>query len=216
MTPLVFTIHSNILCPYDIWTGRKTNTGQLKRKALSGLHCPGLDHIFIRLGPTPPTPPSLPDLPARTYMGTPPRWEPMWQYLVKTTNIQVDITLIIPKLINEVPSNTKGAWWLKRLGIVTLVPNGEGFPCKCGQEDRAVKEAWEGWGPAEWRCDLAGAPGYIHVHEETHINMRLLYRHTVYSMERGAATINGVLQTRWILGPCKWGDMLTLNLDAHT
>ena len=39
--------------------------------ALSG---PRLDHIFIRLGPTPPMPPSLPGLPARTCMGTP-RWE---------------------------------------------------------------------------------------------------------------------------------------------
>ena len=29
------------------------------------------------------------------------------------------------------------------------------FPCRCGQDDRAVKEAWEGWGPAEWRCGLA-------------------------------------------------------------
>ena len=60
------------------------------------LLCPWLDHIFIRLGPTPP---SLPCLLARIYMGTPPHWESMYQYLVKITNIQVDITLIIRKLI---------------------------------------------------------------------------------------------------------------------
>jgi hypothetical protein len=44
---------------------------------------------------------------------------------------------------------------LKWSGIVTLVPNRKVFPHKCGQEDRAVKEAWEGRSPAKWRCDLA-------------------------------------------------------------
>ena len=39
--------------------------------------------------------------------------------------------------------------------IVTLVPHGEEFPRRCGQEDRAVKEVWEGWSPAEHKCDLA-------------------------------------------------------------
>jgi hypothetical protein len=39
-------------------------------------------------------------------------------------------------------------------GIVTLVPNEEEFPRKCGQEDQAM-EAWEGRGLTEWRCDLA-------------------------------------------------------------
>ena len=29
------------------------------------------------------------------------------------------------------------------------------FPCRCGQEDRAVKETWEKHGQTEWRCDLA-------------------------------------------------------------
>ena len=31
----------------------------------------------------------------------------------------------------------------------------EEFPRRCGHEDRAVKETWEGHGPAKWRCDLA-------------------------------------------------------------
>jgi hypothetical protein len=30
---------------------------------------------------------------------------------------------------------------------VTLVPNKEEFPRKCGHEDRAVKKAWERWDP---------------------------------------------------------------------
>ena len=36
-----------------------------------------------------------------------------------------------------------------------MVPNEENFPRMCGQEDWAVKEAWEGRGPAEHKCDLA-------------------------------------------------------------
>jgi hypothetical protein len=35
------------------------------------------------------------------------------------------------------------------------VPNKEEFPHMCGHEDWAEKEAWEGQGPTEWRCDLA-------------------------------------------------------------
>ena len=36
-----------------------------------------------------------------------------------------------------------------------LVPNEEEFPRMCGQEDHAMKEAWEGQGQAEHICDLA-------------------------------------------------------------
>jgi hypothetical protein len=68
-----------------------------------------LEHVSIWLGPTPPTRPSLPGHPARTCMGTFPLWELIWQYLVKFTNIQVDITFIIPNLINEAHSHGKGA-----------------------------------------------------------------------------------------------------------
>ena len=35
--------------------------------------------------------------PTHTCVGTLSRWEPMWQYLVKITNIKVDINFIIPK-----------------------------------------------------------------------------------------------------------------------
>ena len=74
---------------------------------------PGLDHIFIWLGPdpshpTPPMSPSLPSLSARTCVGTLPSWETNvkipHQYI---TNIQVDITFIIPKLIDGIPSHVK-------------------------------------------------------------------------------------------------------------
>ena len=69
---------------------------------------PGYDHIFIRLAPAPPMPP-LPNVHVCNYMGTLPCWEPMWPYSVKIIIIQVDIILIIPKFINEVPSHAKGA-----------------------------------------------------------------------------------------------------------
>jgi hypothetical protein len=42
-------------------------------------------------------------------VGSFPHLEPMGQYMVKITNIQVDITFIILKLIDEVPSHAKGA-----------------------------------------------------------------------------------------------------------
>ena len=83
----------------------------------------------------------LPRLPARTCVGTPPCWEPISQYMVKIINIQVDITFIIPKLIDGVPSHAKGAQWLQWPHIVTLVPNEEEFPRRCRQEDLTIKEA---------------------------------------------------------------------------
>ena len=62
----------------------------------------------------------------------------------------------------HMPKEPKYLKWLgegvngfKSLGIVTLAPNGEEFPRRCGQEDRAVNEAWEEQGPTKWRCDLA-------------------------------------------------------------
>jgi hypothetical protein len=119
---------------------------------------PGLDHIFIQLGSAPPIPPSLPGRPARTRVRTLLRREPMWRYPVKVTIFQADITFIIPKLIDGVPSYAKRTQWLMWLGIVTLVPNGQKFPHRCGQEDRTLKEAWEGRGPAEWRHNLAWGP----------------------------------------------------------
>ena len=77
-------------------------------------------------------PPSLPGLHIRTCVETLPYWEPMWHYLVEITNIPIDITFIILKLIGKVPSHVKGAWWLKWLGIVTLVSNMEVFPRRSG------------------------------------------------------------------------------------
>ena len=46
------------------------------------------------VGPVLPTPPSLHGCPVRTCMGTLSCWEPMWQYPIKITNIQVDIAQV--------------------------------------------------------------------------------------------------------------------------
>ena len=95
----------------------------------------GLDHIFIRLGPTPRTPPPLSGLPAHTCIGTLPRWEPMSHYQVKITNIQVDITSIIPKLIDGVPSHAKGTLMAYMTGcLITQVTR----YCHIGSEQRRV------------------------------------------------------------------------------
>ena len=68
----------------------------------------------------------------------------MWQYPIKITNIQVDIILIIPKLIDKVPSHAKRDEWLKWLGICHISSQRGKIPRKCGQEDLTIKEAWEG------------------------------------------------------------------------
>jgi hypothetical protein len=46
-------------------------------------------------------------------MGDIPRWEPMGQYLVKITSIQVGIAFISLKLIDGVPSHAKGVCLLE-------------------------------------------------------------------------------------------------------
>ena len=51
--------------------------------------------------------------PTRTCVGTLLYWKSLWQYPVKIAYIKVDITFIIPRLIDGVPSHAKGAWWLK-------------------------------------------------------------------------------------------------------
>ena len=70
----------------------------------------------------------MPGLPTRTCVGTFPRWEPRWQYLVKITNTQVGITFIIPKLtyeVNHMPEEING---LSDKVLSHLIPNGEEFP----------------------------------------------------------------------------------------
>jgi hypothetical protein len=39
----------------------------------------------------------------------------------------------------------------------------EEFPWRCGHENRTVKEAWEGQGPAEWRFDLARSSSHVRI-----------------------------------------------------
>ena len=54
---------------------------------------------------------------------------------------------------NQLP--TKSHVELKDNSIVTLIPNEEEFPHRCGQEEKwATKEAWEGRDLAEHKCDL--------------------------------------------------------------
>ena len=65
------------------------------------------------------------------------------------------------------------AYWLKWLGVVTLVPNEEKFPCMHGCEDQAVKEGWERQGLAEWRCDLAWDLDQIITYECTSYSSQL-------------------------------------------
>jgi hypothetical protein len=48
---------------------------------------------------------------------------------------------------NQLPTKTHVE--LKDNSIVTLVPNEEEFPNKCGQKDQTMKEAWEGRDPAK-------------------------------------------------------------------
>ena len=79
----------------------------------------------------------------------------MWQYPVKFTYIQVDITFVVLKLIDGVPSHAKGAWRLKWPGIVALIPNGEEVPMQVRAGRPGSEEGVGGAGLGEWRCDLA-------------------------------------------------------------
>ena len=106
--------------------------------------------------PDPPTPPSMLGLTTYTCGGTLSRWKPMWQYMV-TQAKHASWCRFHYSHMNWWSSFTcqRSFFWLKRPGIVTLVPNREELLRRCGQEDRAMKEAWEGQGPTEHKCDLA-------------------------------------------------------------
>ena len=100
-------------CAPDHFLNGQSNISFVYHIKLELKVCSGLDHIFIGLGPAPATPPSLSGFPARMCVGTLPRWEPMWQYPIIITHIQVHITFIVPNLIDKVPSLAKEAWWLE-------------------------------------------------------------------------------------------------------
>ena len=123
---------------------------------------PGLDHIFIRLGPAPPTPPSLSSLPTCTCVGTLPRWEPMWfnTWALKSLtplssfgmwrntinslgNYESDVNLNI-RNFDRVLSH----WFPTRKSSHTSVDR------MTGQWKRRGKDG----GLAEWRCDLDWGP----------------------------------------------------------
>ena len=62
---------------------------------------------------------------------------PMWQYPVKTTNIQRDITFIIPKLIEGVHLHAKWAYAPPHLTL----PNNQRLPWKPGIAPSVIAEA---------------------------------------------------------------------------
>jgi hypothetical protein len=133
-------------------------------KPTPDLKCHGLKNMCVCLGPAPHTPPSLPSLYAPICVGTLPCWEPVWLYPVKITNIQVDITFInlwrnsMNQMISMKWCQLEYFWFWP--GIVTLTPDEEEFPCMCGQEDQAMKEAWElGAGPN--RTQMWFSPGHL-------------------------------------------------------
>ena len=112
------------------------------------------------VGHVPSTPPSLLDLLARTYVGTLPRREPMWQYPVKIINIQLDVTFIIPKLIDGGyhMSNELNGLSDRTLNVLSdqvlpcCFPTGKSSHVGVGR--LGSEEVWEGQGPVEHRCDL--------------------------------------------------------------
>ena len=124
--------------------------------------CPGLDYVFIFAGPCPShtsftARSSCPHLRGKFFSLGANVTIPGQNYKYSSWHHFV----IIPKLIDGVPSHAKGASWLKWSGIVTWVPNEKEFPYRCGQDDHAVKEAWKGRGPINWRCDLARGCDYV-------------------------------------------------------
>lgn len=94
-------IYQHISNEFFSWTYEKCS--HLRPQARSHLHsarlCPSLTSFTTRSS----------CLHMRGRLGALPSWEPMWQYMVKITNIQIDITFINPKLIDGVPSRVKGA-----------------------------------------------------------------------------------------------------------
>jgi hypothetical protein len=52
----------------------------------------------------------------------------------------------MPNELNDLSNHVLSHW----------LPTGKSsHACRCGQEDRAMKEVWEGQGPAKCGCDLA-------------------------------------------------------------
>jgi hypothetical protein len=71
---------------------------------------------------------------------------------------------------------------------ITLVPNEEELPCKCRQEDHAMKEAGEKRGPTKWRCDVIGAK-ISSLHLKTNLinvetNLNIEFHHFRYMWRR--------------------------------
>ena len=53
----------------------------------------------------------------------------------------------------HMPKGSLVAYWVTV--YCHIGSNGEELAWRCMLDDRVVKEVWEGWGPTEWRCDVA-------------------------------------------------------------
>jgi hypothetical protein len=114
-------------------------------------------------GPAPPTPPSLPGLPARL----------AWELLLigkqcentwsKSQIFKLTTLSLFPSWLMEflhMPKELNGlSDWVLSHWYPTRRSSHVGAGRKTGQWS-TVKEAWEGWDPTKWRCDVAQGQYY--------------------------------------------------------
>ena len=83
--------------------------------------------------------------------------QPAWELLVggnqhcntilmEITYFQVDITSILPELINGVPFTFQRS---RMIEVIGWFPTRRSSHAGCGHEDWTMKEEWEGWCPTE-------------------------------------------------------------------
>jgi hypothetical protein len=124
---------------------------------------PGLDHIFIQLGTAMPLPCLLHCL---VFLPTPTlKLFPIGNQYDNTQSLKsLSVRSLKPlssfgmrrtPSINLKIMKVMPTWIFVILTRYCHIPNGEDFPHMFGLEDQAMKKAWEGQGPTEWRCDLA-------------------------------------------------------------
>ena len=113
---------------------------------------------------------------------------------------------------------TRREMWTEHIRSLEFrdVREGEEFPCKCRQEDRPVKQAWERRGPAKWRCDLArgalrrlGCTHNISIESQPSDELRSGSNHKInYLATKHRAFLEPTPSTQGIHPP-KWEVLLT-------
>jgi hypothetical protein len=115
---------------------------------------PGLDHIFVRLGPAPLPNTSFTAQSSCSHLrgkfsslGTGVTIPSPYLYIFELISLSLFPSWLIeflhmPNELNGLSDPVLSHW---------LIPTKEEFPRKCGQEDRAEKKKWEGWGLTNWR-----------------------------------------------------------------